>query len=244
MVRRVVTALLLFAAAGCATTVPLAPHKARPVPAGLETSQTGWWYARYQIRWRDGQEPAWHIDALLAHQVVAPVLIDHKPNILLWRFHRRAARDAAGHQFSFIVYTSPESAQAIFDQLQANKLLQTMKATGWITRESYDDTASIGKPFIEDTSDPNWSDPVKKSWPFFIMGVSEMWLTLIDELAQPELAGKSATSLERMLAIYLQVNQRILELWREEGRHALLHHLNALFGYEPTLVYEKRLMSF
>lgn len=33
-------------------------------------------------------------------------------------------------------------------------------------------------------------------------------------------------------------------LWQNEGRHAFLHHLNALFGYEPILIIEKRPMRF
>jgi hypothetical protein len=36
----------------------------------------------------------------------------------------------------------------------------------------------------------------------------------------------------------------VSDLWQEEGRHAFLHHLNALFGYESLVVYEKKLMTF
>lgn len=29
---------------------------------------------------------------------------------------------------------------------------------------------------------------------------------------------------------------RIAEIWRLEGQHALLHHLNAIFGYKPLTI--------
>jgi len=184
------------------------------------------------------------MDELLAHQVISPVLADYRKEIVLWRFHRRAVHDQSGHQLSFIFYSSPEVARGIFDQIQSNKLLIAMKSKGWITRDAYDDTSTIKKPDIEDTSDARWSPSIKKSWPFFIMGVSQMWISLIDQLAQPELAGKSSATLDESLAIYLHVHENIRKLWQEEGRHALLHHLNALFGYGPTIIHEQRMMSF
>jgi hypothetical protein len=33
-------------------------------------------------------------------------------------------------------------------------------------------------------------------------------------------------------------------LWRGNAQHAWLHHLNALFGYQPVLIREQRLMRF
>jgi hypothetical protein len=33
-------------------------------------------------------------------------------------------------------------------------------------------------------------------------------------------------------------------MWQEEGRHAFLRHLNAIFSYEELLIREKRLMKF
>jgi hypothetical protein len=40
------------------------------------------------------------------------------------------------------------------------------------------------------------------------------------------------------------VDEVVEEMWRQEGSHAFLHHLNAIFGYEPVVVYERRLMNF
>ena len=53
-----------------------------------------------------------------------------------------------------------------------------------------------------------------------------------------------AKNMKAMVAFYQEVNTTLSELWRKEGRHAFLHHLNALFGYEPLIYYEKRMLTF
>jgi hypothetical protein len=35
---------------------------------------------------------------------------------------------------------------------------------------------------------------------------------------------------------YRGVDAGITEIWRDQGQHALLHHLNAVFGYEEMLI--------
>ena len=39
--------------------------------------------------------------------------------------------------------------------------------------------------------------------------------------------------MEDYLAFYKKVEESVTEAWKREGRHAYLHHLNAIFGYEP-----------
>jgi len=115
-----------------------------------------------------------------------------------------------------------------------------------VVRDTYDDTSVITRPNIEDTSDRSWSSAIQKSWPFYIMGVSEMWLNLVSEVAleTSRAGGKTSASVDEQLRFYEQVNASIDRMWKEEGQHAFLHHLNAIFGYEPLTVREKRLMSF
>jgi hypothetical protein len=37
---------------------------------------------------------------------------------------------------------------------------------------------------------------------------------------------------------------REMFIWQQEGYHALLHHLNAIYGYEALVYWEKRWKSF
>ena len=123
-------------------------------------------------------------------------------------------------------------------------LLNRLRFTGLITKDSYDDPDFVSKPNIEDTSDSKWSPVVQKNWPYFIMGVSQMWLNMITGVAA-ELPDRTPYySVKELEAFYQEVNTRLTKIWQQEGRHAYLHHLNALFGYKPLIYYEKRYMKF
>ena len=244
---RLVSAAIIFSMlvmAGCATTIERkAVETIEPPPAEIASS-AGWWYARFRIYWPPEEEPFWHTDLLIAHKIVAPVFLQYKDRICLWRFHRRAIRDEAGHQFSFIFYASAETAYQVFDMLRSNALLTEMTYSGRIIAEVYDNPDRIAKPRIKDTSDPSWPSSVQKSWPYFIMGASQMWLNLITETVADTPAADAPLSLDEYEEFYKEVNATITSLWENNGRHAFLHHLNALFGYKPVTFYEKRMLKF
>ena len=236
--------VLMMVVLGCATIGPgKSAEKIEPPPAEIASSD-GWWSARFHIQWPQEEEPAWHMDLLIAHKIVAPVLLQYKDRIRLWRFHRRAVRDSTGHQFSFIFYASAETAYQIFDMLRSNAFLTKMAYSGRIIEGVYDNPDRIAKPRIKDTSDPNWPSSVQKSWPYFIMGVSQMWLNLIAETVADLPTADASLSLDEYEKLYKEVNATITSLWEINGRHAFLHHLNALFGYEPLIFYEKRMLKF
>ena len=204
----------------------------------------GWWYARFRMTWPPDTKPAWHMDLYLAHQVIMPLLKEKKDEIQLWRFHRRAGRDLAGRQFSFIFYSTPQTAQYIFSRLQSDLGLINMKSAGVIERDIYDNPSKITRPNIEDTSDRNWPTSIKKTWPYYINGTSQMWLNLISEVVDDNLDGTPPSSPQEIEVFYKQINEKVTELWREKGRHAFMHHLNAIFGYESVVYWEKRYLTF
>jgi hypothetical protein len=76
------------------------------------------------------------------------------------------------------------------------------------------------------------------------MGVSQMWLNLISETVADLPTADASLSLDEYEQFYIEVNATVTLLWEINGRHAFLHHLNALFGYEPLIFYEKRMLGF
>jgi len=102
----------------------------------------------------------------------------------------------------------------------------------------------VSRPAISDTSDPNWSAPLRKAWPYYLMGASQMWLDLISGMADGEQETETPLTFDDLDHQYARINAAITTLWQNEGRHAFLHHLNALFGYEPIVIVEKRHMRF
>ena len=223
---------LLLAAAGCASS---GPTRLQP-PAGAAPGKpaVGWWYESFKIDWPEGQPPAWSMDLLIAHRIVSPVLRRYEKDILLWRFHRRAARDNVGHQFSFIFRTTAPKAREIYAAIGSDAVLRKLLAKGLVEKVVTDDTGKIARPEIQDTSDRAWSPPLQKAWPYFIMGVSRTWLDLITQYA--EAAREKPGSIPAMQEFYSKIDQQVEAAWRNEGGHAFLHHLNALFGYGPVNV--------
>ena len=141
-----------------------------------EVTTYNWWSAGYHMKWPERAEPSWHLDMWVAHQVMGPLLARYQADIPLWRFHRRAARDRAGHLFRFRFYASQQTARAIYQTLQADEQLLKLQQDGWIVKLAYDDLHDLNKPNIEDMSDRKWPLPIQQSWPYFIMGTSQMWL--------------------------------------------------------------------
>lgn len=223
--------LMLSGLSACASQRPTWTF--RPAQQSIKATDRGWWYAQFRIQWPENTRPSWHVGVCIAHQVILPILVQQGDNLALWRFHRRAARDQSGHRFSFIFYASPETADQVFDTLRADTLLAQMQDSGVVIDIDFDDTTVIIRPDIEDTSDPNWSPQIRKSWPYFIMGVSQMWLSSIMEIAEGASHEYNPSSIQEILGLYRDVDTTVKTLWQEEGRHSLLHHLSAIFGYVP-----------
>lgn len=234
-------ALALLQLSGCASapspavTSPAA-RSATPPPAA--DAPRYWWYSRFRLAWPEGEPAPWHPDLLLADRVIRPILADEGDQIPLWRVHRRAARDGAGRQFSFIYRTTPETARRLQARIDADPQVVRLLRNGTLVRVSHDDPARPQRPGIGDTSDPSWTPEMQRAWPYFIMGVSRLWLALIDEHGR-------ASALPRGLdARYAAIDEAIETLWREQGSHALLHHLSAVFGYRELLVTSRGLLKF
>ena len=71
-----------------------------------------------------------------------------------------------------------------------------------------------------------------------------MWLNLVVEVAERDLKDNRPTTLEEIDSFYQQVDETVTEFWQKNGRHAFLHHLNAIFEYQPLIYWEKRYMDF
>lgn len=199
-----------------------------------------WWQCKFKIAWLDETRADWGMDLLLAHALISPVLTNHSQDLLYWRFHRRAARDSSGHTFSFLFYSSPETADSVFSEVRKSSILQVAIQENHVQKVSLGDPGNPQMPNIEDTSDKQWSPALQRSWPLYIMGVSALWLGLIDDHMAG--TGGSYTDFSSLLTQYREVDEQITAIWRIEGQHALLHHLNAIFGYDP--LYLRKMLSF
>lgn len=209
-----------------------------------------WWFVTVKIAWPEDQEPAWYMDSMLARQVFRPLLLEHALDIEMWRFHRRAGRDNSGHQLSFLFYAKRPIAEDMLRKVTENSFLQRLIEAGKVDALHVYDLKKNKNPSaaIESTSDPNWSLEMQRAWPYYAMGVSQLWLSLIDQyIASARNKGENLPdekNIEQLDIFYRHINEQLNATWENEGGHALLHHLNALFGYGEVFVYERRLTRF
>lgn len=240
--------LLTLSISGCATssthTVTDDGHRiaALPETASGDEESLGWRRIMFQHQWNADDEPDWTLDLLIAGELLAPAMDQHHERLPLWRFHRRNAHDSAGHQLSLLLYTDAATAQAIYQQI-INQPLTTQllaeqhgaegKTGGLLKRIHHRGMTGNPSPLIENTSDPSWSLEMQRAWPYYIKGISEMWLSLLMQYRQQ---AAITGNLDEVLVDYQALNQRLTETWQKEGQHALLHHLNATFGYQPMLI--------
>lgn len=242
LIRRMILGMFALFLSGCAAAGRPAPL---PLPAGevLEdgaASERAWWRARIRFAWPEDEAPRWFLDLLAADRLIKPVLVQHRQTIGLWRFHRRALRDASGHQFSFRFFSDRDTARRIFSHMQKDPLITELCAAGLVDDLLFDDPDGEPDTDIGATSDPIWSEELRRAWPHYIMGVSAMWLELIHQSAGD--VSPSVESMQALLDYYRDLNLRMDEIWRNEAQHAFLHHLNALFGYRPLMI--RKLMRF
>ena len=199
-----------------------------------------WWRASFQMDWDKAASPHWHLGPLIAEQVILPVLQHHGGELRLWRFHRRAVGDAGGHRFSFLYYTDSGTAANVEVLIRQNVILQNLRTEGVVSTVSIGPYGSQDGVAVSATSDPRWTAVMQKTWPHFLMGVSRMWLeqvilfsekvSLESSFEEEDLDGLDETGLEEH---YIKVQSELSGIWLKEGKHAYLHHLNAVYAYQP-----------
>ena len=226
------TTILVIGLWGCTAHSPVVESGyAREHDQTLASSKgEGWWYARFHIDWPEDEETRWYMGALIGGEVIAPIFDEYYQDVHIWRVHRRAVRDGHGHIFSFIFYSTPQGAQRIYDAIENHAVVKSLLESGRLTRVAVDDVTTITRPNIEDTSDDHWPVSVQKTWQAMIMGTSRMWLDLVSEFASNE------SSVGGIEAKYKKVQNEVTRIWREKGQHAMLHHISAVYAYQPLLI--------
>ncbi|MFA5940418.1 MAG: hypothetical protein WC809_13760 [Sinimarinibacterium sp.] len=234
--------LAILVLAGCAQQ-PV-QTRASPMPPGFEAASQhadhSWWRACFTMPFDENGAPRWSMDLLLADRIAGPAITRHASEIPLWRFHRRAARDGAGHRFSLLFYADPRTAAQLFAEIDSDPLVPVLVDSGYLKRLTSRCAPDTLGPGTEASSDRSWDIRLQRTWPYFIMGVSAHWLALIGEVGAEY--PQSSDAPDELLDRYGRIGDEIDEIWRKQGQHAYLHHLSALFGYQPLSV--QTLMQF
>lgn len=225
--------VVLLLLAGCATQSVDLKH-----PGAFEKdqhAQHSWHHLRFKWTWPEGRRPDWSLDPLVADLVLSDLISRRLDSLPLWRFHRRAARDGAGHQFSFIFYATPATARELRESVAAHRVIRRLREQGVLEKVYLTTPARASKLYA--TSDASWPSSIQSTWPMFIMGVSQTWLGLV-EIHAGNTAGLDE-DLDRAFQRYRTVNDKVDKLWFEHAQHAFFHHISGVFGYQPVRIHKR-----
>ena len=229
----------LFLTACSVQTIKTQTMKPVPSPGDkshLELNQNYWWYVRFKMVWDNRSDQVdFSRNLIIAHQIINPVLNSYDEQIKLWRVHRRAVNDSAGHQFSFIFYAPANTAELIFEQVRNHPVSKQLIQHQILQKIYTTSTKQTRRPNIEDTSDKHWTKSIQKSWPYYIMGVSILWLDLLNQEAI-KINLDSTQSIESQMQQYQNIHISLTEQWKSHAKHAYFHHISGIFGYEPIEV--------
>lgn len=201
-------------------------------PHAAQDEALSWHQIRFKWHWPGNQEPEWSLDLLAADRIFSGIIDRYQGSLPLWRFHRRAARDPAGFQFSFIFYSSDATAREIETDVTGHPITRALLDHGLLERVYTTHPKNPSK--LSATSDPIWPKDIQKAWPMFIMGASQTWLALVQIHAREGPA--PGNDIDKMRQHYAKVNDEIDKEWQEYAQHAFFHHLSAIFGYEPMVL--------
>ncbi|MDZ4784996.1 MAG: hypothetical protein SGJ02_02855 [bacterium] len=237
--KKIIIVLCLCFIYGCAPKIIIQP-RLKTLISDSNTQDLSWYSCRFQFAWPDKEKDAdLSSDLLLAHAVLKPVILNNNVDISLWRFHRRAVNDQVGHEFSFIFYSSKKGADSTFVEISQNKLLTQAVSEGLITNYTCGAPQVGDNSKLESLSDKHWDIVLQRNWPIYAMGASSLWLGLVSESFED--TKTEDPNINDLLLAYKKANQKVTKIWNVEASHALLHHLNAIFGYEPLTL---RKMNF
>lgn len=202
-----------------------------------------WWQLRFRFVWSEDETPDFAAHLLIAEQLLLPVIVKQQEQLTLWRFHRRAGPGDSGNQFSLIFYSDAATAERINEEITSAPLTQWLLENRLIDKVRFDQRSPQELGRLELTSDPEWPIEIQRSWPYYAMGASQTWLMLVQELSRED-APEGAVDFPALLQHYQNVDARLNAQWRSFGQHAYLHHLGAIFGYQPLQIRSSELRTF
>lgn len=203
-------------------------------------ASSGWWEVRFIVAHSQEQIPNWHIDALIAHETLKPILIKTRDSILFWRIHRVYHSEEGGHQFNLKFFCDKNIAGDIYEAIKRDKTIKALINTDRVIKITYTSRRKINAN-ISGTSDQNWDSSIQESWPHYAMGLSEMWLQLIELIKPHAQQEESAEGISSLIGKYEAIHNHLLGLWQNNGGHAVMHMSHSIMGWVPVHVQSRHI---
>ncbi len=191
-------------------------------------SEKTWRELRFKMKINNEVEEFKAGHLLIANEILVPVLQLFEKEMFLWRIHRMFDADQGMNRFMFKFYGPEYICPDIIEHIKSYKHYDELKNWTSLELEGFLTQGSE----VRDDNDGNWPDGIKEVWPYYIHGVSRAWLKMIEFFSGGAESAVSTNNFEEKVKSYLSINESIDKIWVEWGGHAMLHHLNAVFGYK------------
>ncbi len=195
-----------------------------------------WHCINLKLKCKDVSNPEFFVALAILDLLFAPAVKKFRKDFECWRFHWSSTQND-GHRLKFFFKTSSKKAGEItkfindlgFCAFAKSEYIETEE----IKSEIFGQCESSSK--IETISDENWPGEIQKSWPHYIMGVSDMAIALVEEAKkkQEELNQSDKVKLEEY---YKKVEVDVALMWKKYGNHAFFHHLALMLGNKEIAV--------
>lgn len=194
----------------------------------MAEQENGWRELRFHMNLDKDWENAEPVHLLIANELLRPSIEQFEEKMLVWRIHRMYGSPEASHRLMFKFYGPESTALQIKTQLESHESIDGLRQREGLRLEGFVTKGSK----IEDDFDGNWPEEIRAIWPYYICGASRAWLKLIERIAGNRTDFRPGISYEAKRQVYGKIRDEIDKYWAEYGSHAMLHHLNAIFGYK------------
>jgi|GEM_PF-5949990 len=174
-------------------------------------------------------------DSLIHYILAVEVFSKYVDMVELWRFSRYKYEYDDDVVMKFKFYTDETAFEYIKEKILYDKIVNKLKKEKLIKINIEKATESNDK--VGSDRDNNWGYSVSESWPYFINGLSRMWLEMIKAEKEKYLRENyvdfdiDVISLSKLFSIYNKIKDGVVYEWIKLGSHAVYHHANAVFGY-------------
>lgn len=198
-----------------------------------------WYSFNFNIVWPEGESPKTWIDVFITDTIVRDVVRKKKSEIAFWRVHRRRKRDEHGHELSFDCCAEKNTGESIRDTILLNPAYRLLTANELLSAGNVT-LQERGQAIDTLTRDEPWPPELQRAWPYFILGVSQMYLDLMQHIKAQipnfPAADLSNIDIEEIARSYTVLDKELACIWQQFGSHAFLHHLSAAFGYNAIRI--------
>lgn len=195
-----------------------------------------WYRINLKLKCKDISNPEFFVALAILDLLFVPAVKTFRKDLECWRFHWSSTNED-GHRLKLFFKTSHQKADEIIKFINSLDFCAFAKKEYLETQEiKYEVFGQANNTKIEVISDEGWPEEIQKSWPYFIMGASDMVIALIEEVKKKQKDELNQDDKTKLEEYYKKVEVDIALVWKGYGNHAFFHHLALLLGDKEIIL--------